>query len=84
VLHCGCRKENALRVLPSKRGELREGNRENLKHKNGNHEKSDTCGGERKIGVIIEHRTCAGCMFNNVTIYCGLEKLSITCQIFNI
>jgi len=44
-------------VLPSKRGELREGNRENPKHENGNHDSSDTCGGERKIGAIIKHRT---------------------------
>ena len=38
----------ALWVFPSKRGELREVNSENLKH--GNHN-SDTRGGERKIGA---------------------------------
>ena len=42
VLHCGCRMRNALWVLPSKRREVREGNRENQKHENGKYDNSDT------------------------------------------
>jgi len=47
---------NALWVFLSKRGELQEGNRENVKHKNGNDDNSNTCGGKRKIGVFIVQR----------------------------
>jgi hypothetical protein len=43
-------------VFPSKLGELREGNSENLKHGNGNRENSVTRGVERKIGAPIVQR----------------------------
>ena len=53
VLHCGCVMQNALYVFPGKRGESDEGNRENLKQRNGNHDNIDTGFDERKIGVTI-------------------------------
>lgn len=43
----------ALWVFPSKRCELWEGNRENLKHGNGNHDNSNTRGSERKTGAPL-------------------------------
>jgi len=46
----------ALWVFPSKWGELREGNSENLKHGNRNHVNSDTRGVERKIGALFLQR----------------------------
>jgi len=48
-LHC----ENCAALwvgVTLKRGESREGNKENMENKNGKHANSDTRGGERKLG----------------------------------
>jgi len=68
MLHFGCVMQNALWVFPGKHGELGEGNRENLKQRNGNHNSSDTRVGERKIGVMTvqcSHEIVECCHGNN-------------------
>ena len=57
---------NSLWVFPSRRGELREGNSENLKHGNGNLISRVTRGGERKIGIKICNQTEKHTLFHNV------------------
>ena len=53
-------------VFPSKRGELREGNSENLKHGNGNHDNSDKRGVERKIGAPFLQYSLSKCIIYTI------------------